>query len=123
MILIAPGGRHMRVARRDNRPVIVLDDSPPINYCKPAIDPLFSSAANVWGGSTLAVVLTGMGVDGTRGAADIVARRGSVIAQDETTSVVWGMPGSVAHAGLCSAVLPIDLIAPTIIRLLPGERK
>lgn len=123
MILIAPGGRHMRVARRDNRPVIVLDDSPPINYCKPAIDPLFSSAANVWGGSTLAVVLTGMGVDGTRGAADIVARRGSVIAQDEATSVVWGMPGSVAHAGLCSAVLPIDLIAPTIIRLLPGERR
>jgi two-component system chemotaxis response regulator CheB len=121
LVLIAPGGRHMRVARRDGRPVIALDDAPPVNYCKPAIDPLFSSAANVWGGGTLGVVLTGMGVDGTRGAADIVARRGSVIAQDEATSVVWGMPGAAAHAGLCSAVLPLDLIAPTIARLLPRD--
>jgi two-component system chemotaxis response regulator CheB len=122
MVLIAPGGRHMRVGRRGGRPVIVLDDAPPVNYCKPALDPLFSSAAQVWGGATLAVVLTGMGVDGTRGAADIVARRGSVIAQDEATSVVWGMPGSAAQAGLCSAVLPLELIAPTLVRLLPGDR-
>jgi two-component system chemotaxis response regulator CheB len=122
MVLIAPGGRHMRVGRRGGRPVIVLDDAPPVNYCKPALDPLFSSAAQVWGGATLAVVLTGMGVDGTRGAADIVARRGSVIAQDEATSVVWGMPGSAAQAGLCSAVLPLEMIAPTIVRLLPGDR-
>jgi two-component system chemotaxis response regulator CheB len=122
MILIAPGGRHMRVARRDTRPVIALDDTPPVNYCKPAVDPLFASAANVWGGGTLAIVLTGMGVDGTRGAADIVARRGSVIGQDEASSVVWGMPGSVAHAGLCSAVLPLELIASTVMRLFPGER-
>jgi two-component system chemotaxis response regulator CheB len=121
-VLIAPGGRHMRVAREEGRPVIALDDSAPVNYCKPAIDPLFASAATVWGGATLAVVLTGMGVDGTRGAAEIVARRGSVIAQDEATSVVWGMPGSVAQAGLASAVLPLDLIAPTIARLLPGDR-
>lgn len=122
MVRIAPGGRHMRVTRRDGRPVIALDDEPPVNHCKPAIDPLFSSAAKVWGAAALAVVLTGMGIDGTRGAADIVARRGSVIAQDEATSVVWGMPGSVANAGLCSAVLPLELIAPTIVRLLPGER-
>jgi two-component system chemotaxis response regulator CheB len=122
VIRIAPGGRHMRVARRDGRPVVVLDDEPAVNFCKPAVDPLFSAAAAVWGGATLAVVLTGMGVDGTRGAADIVARRGSVIAQDEASSVVWGMPGSVAHAGLCSAVLPIEQIAATILRLFPGER-
>ena len=122
MIRIAPGGRHMRVARRDNKPVVALDDEPPVNFCKPAVDPLFSSAAAVWGGASLAVVLTGMGFDGTRGAADIVSRRGSVIAQDEATSVVWGMPGSVAHAGLCSAVLPIERIAATIVRLFPGER-
>jgi two-component system chemotaxis response regulator CheB len=122
MILIAPGGRHMRVARRGGRPVVTLDDEPPINFCKPAVDPLFSSAAAVWGGASLAVVLTGMGVDGTRGATDIVARRGSVIAQDETSSVVWGMPGSVAHAGLCSAVLPVEKIATTIVRLFPGDR-
>jgi two-component system chemotaxis response regulator CheB len=122
MIRIAPGGRHMRVARRDGKPVVALDDEPPVNFCKPAVDPLFSSAAAVWGGASLAVVLTGMGGDGTRGAADIVSRRGSVIAQDEATSVVWGMPGSVAHAGLCSAVLPIERIAATIVRLFPGER-
>jgi two-component system chemotaxis response regulator CheB len=122
MVRIAPGGSHMRVASKDGKPVIELGDEPPVNFCKPAVDPLFSSAAAVWGGSTLAVVLTGMGVDGTRGAADIVARRGSVIAQDEATSVVWGMPGSVAHAGLCSAVLPIERIAATVVRLFPGVR-
>jgi two-component system chemotaxis response regulator CheB len=120
IIRIAPGGRHMRVARRDGKPVVALDDEPPVNFCKPAVDPLFSSAAAVWGGATLAVVLTGMGIDGSRGATDIVARRGSVIAQDEATSVVWGMPGSVAHAGLCSAVLPLEQIATTIVRLFPG---
>jgi two-component system chemotaxis response regulator CheB len=122
MIRIAPGGRHMRVARHEGKPVVALDDEPPVNFCKPAVDPLFSSAAALWGGAALAIVLTGMGIDGTRGAADIVARRGSVIAQDEATSVVWGMPGSVAHAGLCSAVLPIEQIASTVVRLFPGER-
>jgi two-component system chemotaxis response regulator CheB len=122
VIRIAPGGRHMRVARRDGRPVVALDDEPAVNFCKPAVDPLFSSAAAIWGGSTLAVVLTGMGVDGTRGAADIVTRRGSVVAQDEASSVVWGMPGSVAHAGLCSAVLPLEQIAATVVRLFPGGR-
>ena len=121
-VRIAPGGRHMRVVRRDGNAVVTLDDEPPINFCKPAVDPLFSSAATVWGGATLAVVLTGMGVDGTRGAADIVARHGSVIAQDEASSVVWGMPGSVAHAGLCSVVLPLEQIAATIVRLFPGVR-
>jgi two-component system chemotaxis response regulator CheB len=121
-LLIAPGGRHMRVARRDGLPAIALDDSPPVNFCKPAVDPLFSSGAATWGASTLAVILTGMGIDGTLGAADICARRGSVIAQDEASSVVWGMPGSAAQSGLCSAVLPVPQIAATIARLCPGER-
>ncbi|MFZ0721092.1 MAG: chemotaxis protein CheB, partial [Xanthobacteraceae bacterium] len=83
---------------------------------------LFSSAAPIWGAASLALVLTGMGADGTQGALDIVAAGGSVIAQDEATSVVWGMPRSVAQAGLCSAVLPLDQIAPKIIRLLSGAR-
>ncbi|MGA9947861.1 MAG: chemotaxis protein CheB, partial [Xanthobacteraceae bacterium] len=83
---------------------------------------LFSSAAAVWGPSSLALVLTGMGADGTHGAADIVAAGGSIIAQDEATSVVWGMPRSVAQAGLCAAVLPLDQIAPKVIRLLSGDR-
>jgi two-component system chemotaxis response regulator CheB len=121
-IYVAPGGRHLRVVRRDGVPTIALDDGALVNFCKPSVDPLFSSAAEVWGNKILAVILTGMGSDGTRGAADVVAAGGSVIAQDEASSVVWGMPGSVAHAGLCSAVLPIDQIAPLTVRLFAGGR-
>lgn len=121
-IYIAPGGRHMRVTRRDEVAVITLDDGPPINFCKPAVDSLFDSAAETWGSKNLAVVLTGMGSDGKLGAASVVAAGGSVIAQDEESSVVWGMPGSVANAGLCSAVLPLDQIAPKVIRLFSGVR-
>jgi two-component system chemotaxis response regulator CheB len=121
-IYIAPGGRHLRVLRRDGMPAVALDDGPPINFCKPAVDPMFSSAAETWGSWNLALVLTGMGSDGTRGAADIVAAGGSVIAQDEETSVVWGMPGSVTKAGLCSAVLPLDQIAAKLTDLFSGSR-
>jgi len=121
-LYLAPGGRHMRVVRESKVVKIALDDEPPINFCRPSVDPLFSSAATVWGSSVLAVVLTGMGSDGTRGAADVVAAGGSVIAQDESTSVVWGMPRSVAMAGLCSAVLPLDQIAGKILRLVMGSR-
>jgi two-component system chemotaxis response regulator CheB len=121
-IYIAPGGRHMRVVRRDNNAQIVLDDGALVNFCKPAVDPLFSTSAEVWGSKCLAIILTGMGSDGTRGAAAIVAAGGAVIAQDEATSVVWGMPGSVTNAGLCSSVLPLDQIAPKIVRLFSGGR-
>lgn len=121
-IYVAPGGRHMRVVRGKDGIRIALGDDPPINFCKPAVDALFTSAVPVWGSATLAVVLTGMGADGTRGAADIAGAGGSIIAQDEATSVVWGMPRSVAQAGLCSAVLPLGQIAPKIIRLFSGVR-
>jgi two-component system chemotaxis response regulator CheB len=121
-IYVAPGGRHMRVARGQSGIRIVLGDDPPINFCRPSVDPLFSSAAQVWGSSALAVVLTGMGSDGCHGAADVAAAGGSVIAQDEASSVVWGMPRAVAQAGLCSAVLPLTDIAPRIIRLFSGAR-
>jgi two-component system chemotaxis response regulator CheB len=121
-IYVAPGGRHMRVVRNGHGIKIAIGDDAPINFCKPAVDALFTSAAAVWGSASLAVVLTGMGSDGTRGAAEIVAAGGSVIAQDEATSVVWGMPRSVAQAGLCSAVLPLTEIAPKIIRLFSGVR-
>jgi two-component system chemotaxis response regulator CheB len=121
-IYVAPGGRHMRVTRRNGTAVITLDDGPAVNFCKPAVDPLFSSAAQVWGSWVLAVILTGMGNDGTRGAVDVVAAGGNVIAQDEATSVVWGMPGSAAQAGLCSAVLPLERIGAKIVRLFSGER-
>ncbi|HEX4408940.1 MAG TPA: chemotaxis response regulator protein-glutamate methylesterase [Xanthobacteraceae bacterium] len=122
-IYVAPGGKHMRVVRSTEGGVkIVLGDDPPINFCKPAVDALFTSAAEVWGPGSLALVLTGMGADGTCGAGDIVKAGGSVIAQDEASSVVWGMPRAVAQAGLCSAVLPLDQIALKIVRLFSGDR-
>jgi two-component system, chemotaxis family, protein-glutamate methylesterase/glutaminase len=122
-VYLAPGGRHMRVVRDAGVVRIALGDDAPINFCKPSVDPLFSSAAAVWGATVLGLVLTGMGSDGTRGATDIVAGNGAVIAQDEASSVVWGMPRSVARAGLCSAVLPLDQIAGKVLRLLTGVRQ
>jgi two-component system chemotaxis response regulator CheB len=121
-IYVAPGGRHMRVGQHDGAAVIALDDGPLVNFCRPAVDPLFASAAAVYGCAALAVILTGMGTDGANGAGDIAEAGGSVIAQDEATSVVWGMPGTAAHAGVCSAVLPIDAIAPRLLRIFAGER-
>jgi len=121
-IYLAPGGRHMRVVRHGIEVAIALDDGPPVNFCKPAVDPLFSSAIEVWHGAIMAVVLTGMGSDGMRGGKEIVAAGGSVIAQDEASSVVWGMPGSAANAGICAAVLPLNQIAPKLVRLFSGDR-
>ena len=121
-IYLAPGGKHMTVARHDGTAVISIDDGPLVNFCKPAVDPLFASAATVFGPKVMALVLTGMGSDGLNGGKAIVAAGGSVIAQDEATSVVWGMPGQVAMAGLCSAVLPINEIAPRLTRLFAGDR-
>ena len=121
-IYLAPGGKHMRVARRNGGAVIALDDGPPINFCKPAVDPLFASAVEVWQGAIQAVILTGMGSDGMRGGKQVVAAGGSVIAQDEATSVVWGMPGAAANAGICAAILPLGQIAPKLIKLFAGDR-
>jgi two-component system chemotaxis response regulator CheB len=121
-IYLAPGGRHMRVVRHGADTAIALDDGPPVNFCKPAVDPLFNSAIDVWQGGIMSVILTGMGSDGMRGGKDIVAAGGSVIAQDEATSVVWGMPGAAANAGICAAVLPLNQIAPKLGRLFSGDR-
>jgi two-component system chemotaxis response regulator CheB len=121
-IYLATGGRHMRLARKGTGAVIVLDDGPAVNFCKPAVDPLFTSAIDVWQGGVLAVILTGMGSDGMRGGKQIVAAGGNVIAQDEASSVVWGMPGAAAQAGICAAVLPLQLIAPKLVRLFAGDR-
>jgi two-component system chemotaxis response regulator CheB len=122
-IYVAPGGRHFRVARVNGTAVAQIDNGPPVNFCKPAVDPLFASAAKVWGNWNLAVILTGMGSDGTEGAGEIVSAGGNVLAQDEASSVVWGMPGSAAHAGHCAAVLPLDRIAGKITRLFCGDRQ
>jgi two-component system chemotaxis response regulator CheB len=122
VLYVAPGGKHMRLERGAAAATIVLNDTPPVHFCKPAVDPLFHSAAAVFGPAVLAVVLTGMGTDGTEGVRDIAAAGGSIIAQDEASSVVWGMPGSAAQSGQCSAVLPLDEIAPKVVRLISGDR-
>jgi two-component system, chemotaxis family, protein-glutamate methylesterase/glutaminase len=121
-IYVAPGGKHMKVVRRDGVAGIALDDGALVNFCKPAVDPMFTSAAAVWGSKVLALVLTGMGSDGLSGAKAVTDAGGNVMAQDEATSVIWGMPGQVANASLCSAVLPLDEIAPRLSRLFAGER-
>jgi two-component system chemotaxis response regulator CheB len=121
-IYLAPGGKHMRVVRSGADTAIALDDGPAVNFCKPAVDPLFTSAIDIWHGNILSVILTGMGSDGMRGGKDIVAAGGSVIAQDEATSVVWGMPGAAAHAGICAAILPLNQIGAKVNRLFAGDR-
>ncbi|HJZ91240.1 MAG TPA: chemotaxis response regulator protein-glutamate methylesterase [Gemmataceae bacterium] len=115
-VWIAPGDFHMAVARDGNQVRLLLNQDPPENSCRPAVDVLFRSVAQTFGPGSLAVVLTGMGQDGLRGCEAIRAAGGQVIVQDEPTSVVWGMPGFVARAGLADRVLPLGLVAPEIVR-------
>ena len=117
-IYVAPGGFHMRLVPHAGGSKIALDQGPEINFCRPAVDPLFESAAKIYRAGILATILTGMGHDGTQGGQAIAAAGGSVIAQDEETSVVWGMPGAAAAAGICSAILPLPMIGPKINSLL-----
>jgi len=116
-IYVAPGNIHMTVAIEDGKKVIRLVQSAPENFCRPAVDPMLRSVAAAYGARSMVLILTGMGSDGQKGSAAVVAAGGSVVAQDEATSVVWGMPGAVAKAGLCSAVLPLSEIAPYLRRL------
>lgn len=122
-ICVAPGGRHMLIEQIDGRPILRLDDGPEVHFCRPAVDPLFESAARVFGPAALGIVLTGMGQDGAAGAKRIAGAGGSVIAQDQATSVVWGMPGAAAATGACCAILPLDLIGPKVLELCKGVRK
>jgi two-component system chemotaxis response regulator CheB len=115
-VLVAPGDFHMKVAAGGGDVHITLDQSPQQNFCRPAVDALFSSIAEVYGGAAIAVILTGMGHDGLRGVELLKARGASVIAQDEGSSVVWGMPGAVVNAGLADRVLPLDQVVPEIVR-------
>ncbi len=117
-VWIAPGDFHL-VVRRDGTNVrLAVHQGPPENSCRPSVDVLFRSAAEVYGGRTLAVVLTGMGQDGLRGCQRIREVGGQVVVQDEASSVVWGMPGFVARAGLANAVVPLDVIDTEITRRL-----
>lgn len=108
---LAPGDRHFLIEGAPSGFVARLSDGAPENFCRPSVDPMLRSAAGASAGRILAVMLTGMGHDGLAGARQVVASGGGVIAQDEATSVVWGMPGAVAQAGLCCAVLPLPAIA------------
>ena len=108
---VAPGDKHLVLMESSGQVVMQLTDRPAENYCRPSADPLFRSMASIYRGSLLGLVLTGMGHDGLEGARAIVDAGGSVIVQDEESSVVWGMPGAVARAGLASEVLPLDRIA------------
>ena len=119
---IAAGGRHLTLARQGTSVITVANDDPPENSCRPAVDVLFRSVADLYGANALAVVLTGMGQDGLRSSEMIRLAGGQVVAQDEATSVVWGMPGFVARAGLADAVLPLDAVAGEIGRRVAAGR-
>jgi two-component system chemotaxis response regulator CheB len=120
IIYVAPGGRHLEAVRKGDRVILKLSDAPPENFCRPSVNPMFRSAASVWGAATLGVMMTGMGSDGLDGARKIVAGGGTMLAQDQASSVVWGMPGSVVKAGLAAEVLPVSGLASAIGCLLEG---
>lgn len=119
-IYVAPGDHHMVIAEEGGKKVIKLNQDPPENFCRPAVDPMFRSVAKTFGSKSLCVVLTGMGQDGLNGGRAIADVGGTLIAQDEATSVVWGMPGACAMGGVCSALYPIDQVGPAIAKLLSG---
>ncbi|MCG6122034.1 MAG: chemotaxis response regulator protein-glutamate methylesterase [Microvirga sp.] len=121
-IYVAPGGKHMGL-RRDGGGAMKLrlGDGPPVNFCKPAVDVLFHDAAALFGSATLAVVLTGMGSDGTHGARAIGEAGGAILVQDEATSTVWGMPGSIAKAGLAHEILPLQGLALAAKKYMGGS--
>lgn len=120
-VYVAPGDNHMVIKGRGG-PIALLQ-TPPENFCRPAVDPMFRSIAVAYGAATLAVVLTGMGTDGREGARAVAGAGGTIIAQDEATSVVWGMPAAVAHAGLASAVLPLESVAGEVRKYLGLKRR
>ncbi|MBG0818623.1 chemotaxis response regulator protein-glutamate methylesterase [Planomonospora sp. ID82291] len=121
-VYIAPGDYHLEVVRRGTGVVTHVQQGPPENFCRPAVDVLFRSVAKAYGGSTLGLVLTGMGQDGRRGSEALVSKGAEIVAQDEATSVVWGMPGAVAGAGLAHSILPLNEISQHLISRVAGGR-
>lgn len=113
---VAPGDFHMEITKRDDRMALRLTQAPPEHFCRPSVNPMFRTAAEWYGSGVLSVMLTGMGDDGIEGTRAVVDRGGYMIAQDEASSVVWGMPGAVVRAGLAHEVLPVSEIAGAILR-------
>ena len=118
---VAPGGYHMVFRKAGDSVSIHLNEDPPENFCRPSVNPMLRSLLPIYGNRILCIILTGMGNDGFQACADLVAQGGVVIAQDEATSVVWGMPGAVATAGICSAVLPPDQIPAWVHNAVKGN--
>ena len=116
-VYVAPGDFHMLVETKGVDKVLRLTKDPPENFCRPSVDPMLRSISAAYGKRVLVAILTGMGADGAKGGTVVVEAGGTVIAQDEATSVVWGMPGAAAHAGICSAVMPLGDVAPWMIKL------
>jgi len=120
---VAPGDWHMEFERTGGAlgdTIIRLNQKPPVNFCRPAVDPMFQSAMKIYQNRILGVILTGMGNDGEAASIELVKQGGRVIAQNELTSVVWGMPGAVAKAGVCSAILPLNEIGPWVKKAVKG---
>jgi two-component system chemotaxis response regulator CheB len=117
-VLVAPGGFHLRVSRTAGVVRAHLDDGPQENFCRPAVDALFRSAAQAYGGAAVALILTGMGSDGLVGCRLLGEAGARIVVQDEASSVVWGMPGAVATAGLAHEVLALDDIAGKLASVL-----
>jgi len=113
-IYLAPGNFHMTVKKSDGKKVISLNQDAAENFCRPATDPMLRSIVDVYGKKVLAIIFTGMGSDGLKGCQQVDNAGGVVLAQDETTSIVWGMPGAVAMAGICTQVLPLGLMAKAV---------
>ncbi|KMO14378.1 protein-glutamate methylesterase/protein-glutamine glutaminase [Methylobacterium indicum] len=120
VVYVAPGGRHMALSGSAAEAVIQLNDGPPVNFCRPAVDVMFRAAAEVYGAATLSVVLTGMGSDGTKGAQALVDAGGVMLAQDEASSTVWGMPGSLVRAGYAHDILPLSGLGPALRSAIAG---
>ncbi len=119
-IYVAAGGKHFILQQKDNKLFAHLDDGPSVNFCKPAVDPMFLSAIDIFKQKVLGLILTGMGHDGIGGGEKLNELNARLIAQDPETSVVWGMPGAVAQKGYCTEVLPLDEIGPFIRKIVVG---
>lgn len=119
-VYVAPGGRHMLAEREGANVVIRLSDDAPVNFCKPAVDPMLASLARVYGHGLLAAVLTGMGRDGADGCVAVADAGGAFLVQDEATSVVWGMPGAAFRTGRAMAQLPLDQAASYLAEAMRG---
>jgi two-component system chemotaxis response regulator CheB len=122
MMLLAPGDSHMEIGAGRGGSAVRLHQGPMLNSCKPSVDYLFQSAARMHGAGALALIMTGMGADGFDGATAVLNAGGTVIAQDQASSAVWGMPGLVSRAGLAEATLPLDRLAQELTRRTQAGR-